>query len=368
MPITLAAPLTPTIGTSTALGLGSDNKLVSSATATLGTSLRYRLEFQNNGSYPYDSLTVVDNIPAQLQVTSIRAGQQSAGSQPFGGSIPLTIEYQTNLNATWRSLTGSPFATNIVTDVAVSTLGLGGGEAITALRYTYTNVPVGFVLTGSTTASGYLATLLSTDRNGNPVTVGQQVVNAATYTAARSGFASLVRNRSATVTVIEGATLPRPSVSKLVISASVQAIRFDFGDITLAPQQSFTFTFSLQAPIGAPTAGEIAWNSYGYRGEVVGSGTRLLPSEPVKVGIAVQAPEPPEYGNRAWLDTDEHGVQDDGEPGFNGVRVELYRDNGDGVSDPGSEHLCRLPTHGRRRQRPGRQRGHQSQRHHCHLG
>ncbi len=43
---------------------------------------------------------------------------------------------------------------------------------------------------------------------------------------------------------------------------------------------------------------------------------------------------PAVYGNYVWLDTNQNGLQDDGQTGVSGVRVDLYKDNGDGLSDP----------------------------------
>lgn len=40
-------------------------------------------------------------------------------------------------------------------------------------------------------------------------------------------------------------------------------------------------------------------------------------------------------GDRVWYDTNADATQDNGEPGINGVTVILYRDNGNGIFDPG---------------------------------
>ena len=40
------------------------------------------------------------------------------------------------------------------------------------------------------------------------------------------------------------------------------------------------------------------------------------------------------YGSRVWNDADNDGEQDAGETGLNGVRVELYQDDGDGILNP----------------------------------
>ncbi|RME50549.1 MAG: hypothetical protein D6790_21065, partial [Caldilineae bacterium] len=118
---------------------------------------------------------------------------------------------------------------------------------------------------------------------------------------------------------------------------TVQSLKFDFGSKVLDPLDEFTLNWPMRAPLGAPTNGEIAWNSFGYVSTRNDGGGALLPSEPFKVGIAIQPINPAAYGDFVWLDTDRDGIQDPGETGINGIRVELYRDNGDGIADPSSD-------------------------------
>ncbi|MBO0952760.1 SdrD B-like domain-containing protein [Fibrella forsythiae] len=113
----------------------------------------------------------------------------------------------------------------------------------------------------------------------------------------------------------------------------VQSLGFDFGTIVLQPGDSLLLTWPMRAPTNAPTAGEIAWNSFGYVGTRTDNNQPLLPAEPIKVGIKVQPLTPAIYGDFVWLDTDKDGIQDPGELGISGVKVELYKDNGDGVAN-----------------------------------
>ena len=118
----------------------------------------------------------------------------------------------------------------------------------------------------------------------------------------------------------------------------VAALRFDFGELVLQALDSQEFVLKMQAPLTAPSNGEIAWSSFGYYATRTDNDETLLPSEPVKVGVSIQAPEPAEIGNRVWLDSDGDGTQNEGpNAGLNGVRVELYEDNGDGVADPAND-------------------------------
>ncbi|MFM8332581.1 MAG: SdrD B-like domain-containing protein, partial [Candidatus Methylumidiphilus sp.] len=125
-----------------------------------------------------------------------------------------------------------------------------------------------------------------------------------------------------------GCAAPNWSITPPDDITRVQALKFDFGNIVLNPLDKLELTWPMRAPIGAPTHGEIAWNSFGYAAIRADNSAALLPSEPIKVGIAVQAPQPPAYGNHVWLDSNGNGLQDATEPGINGVRVDLHRDDG----------------------------------------
>ncbi|MEZ0607260.1 SdrD B-like domain-containing protein [Fibrella sp. WM1] len=128
-------------------------------------------------------------------------------------------------------------------------------------------------------------------------------------------------------TTANWSTAPPADITK------VQSLKFDFGSIVLQPGDSLLLTWPMRAPTTAPTAGETAWNSFGYVGVRTDNNQPLLPAEPIKVGIKVQPLTPAVYGDFVWLDTNKDGIQDLGELGISGVKVELYKDNGDGVAD-----------------------------------
>src|SRR5436190_74547 len=103
------------------------------------------------------------------------------------------------------------------------------------------------------------------------------------------------------------------------------------------PGDELILTWPMRAPWGAPTSGEVSWNSFGFSAIRSDNNNALLASEPVKTGISIQRPAPPYYGDFVWLDTNKDGVQDVGESGINGVRVELFRDNGDNIANPATD-------------------------------
>ncbi|MBK8054866.1 MAG: hypothetical protein IPK35_16750 [Saprospiraceae bacterium] len=131
-----------------------------------------------------------------------------------------------------------------------------------------------------------------------------------------------------------GCTPANWTLAPLPDITSVQSLKFDFGNIIINPLDSFILNWPMRAPVDAPSNGEIAWNSFGFRATRTDNNQSLLPAEPIKVGIQVTPAIPGIYGDYVWIDTNKNGIQDEIGTGVSGVVVELYRDNGDGISNP----------------------------------
>ena len=118
----------------------------------------------------------------------------------------------------------------------------------------------------------------------------------------------------------------------------VRSLKFDFGSTVLQPLDTIQLSWAMRVPvnvlatIGTPPD-SIAWNSFGFIGRRIDNGQYILPSEPVKVGIDAQNIVPNIYGDFVWNDVNQNGIQDGSESGIDGVRVEIYKDNGDGTID-----------------------------------
>ncbi len=143
-----------------------------------------------------------------------------------------------------------------------------------------------------------------------------------------------------------GCELPNWSATLPSDITTVQSVRFDFGTIVLQGNEQYDFAWPMRAPFSAPTNGEIAWNSLGFTGTRTDNNNTLLAAEPLKVGIKVLAEVPAAYGNYVWLDTNQNGIQDETNTGINGVRIELYRDNGDGLNNPANDTLVNFTVTG----------------------
>lgn len=109
---------------------------------------------------------------------------------------------------------------------------------------------------------------------------------------------------------------------------SVQAIKMVYDDdYVIDPLTTTTLEWAMRAPVGAPTGGEIAWNSFAYQVKNA-SAQSLLPAESNKVGMKILSSQKASIGDFVWLDSNENGLLDAGESGLNGVTVELYDENG----------------------------------------
>ena len=115
---------------------------------------------------------------------------------------------------------------------------------------------------------------------------------------------------------------------------TIQSIKLDFGTKVLNPGDQVELTWDMRAPVTGVTTGDIAWNSFGFKSTRADNNDPFLASEPFKVGIKLKDNVPANYGDFVWLDANKNGIQDSGEVGVDGVRVELHKDNGDGINDP----------------------------------
>lgn len=211
LPITLTGSVThiltgPTPGTE--FGKSADV-----TEALIGQLVRYGFLVRNTGSVPLDDYVITDVIPAAHNVTAIHTGQQASVA------LPMAIRYQTNLNAVYQAVPGSPFTSPQT--IAVSALGLLPGEYITVLQWDYGDtqpLPVGFMGPFAINQrAGFTAAVLAVDRSGNPVNFGQVIINVGNLVFTHGG-STFTRSDDHRVTVIIPAA--RPIITKSVLSTT----------------------------------------------------------------------------------------------------------------------------------------------------
>lgn len=143
---------------------------------------------------------------------------------------------------------------------------------------------------------------------------------------------------------VPGATDPLWSTTPPATITEARSLYFHFDGVTIQPGENFELRWPMRAPVGTPTDGRIAWNSFGYLGTRVDTGSTLLASEPNKVGIKVLPDNNASYGDFVWLDMDKDGVQDSNELGLNGIRVDFYEDGDSDAVSGGFPDGVRNPT------------------------
>ncbi|WP_461205086.1 SdrD B-like domain-containing protein [Clostridium sp. DL1XJH146] len=114
---------------------------------------------------------------------------------------------------------------------------------------------------------------------------------------------------------------------------SVTAIKINFGSYVLGDGEEIAVEWPMRAPVDTPKE-FVMWNSFAYGSTYtdVNGQEPFLSSEPEKVGFAVSEDPLGTYylGDFVWEDMNKNGIQEDGEPGINGILVNLYdADTGD---------------------------------------
>ena len=138
---------------------------------------------------------------------------------------------------------------------------------------------------------------------------------------------------------VGGPNNPNWSTSLPSPITDVKAIKFEYAHNyptnVLVAGDSLVITWPMRVPSGV-SVGTYAYNSFAYKATRVDTNEDLLPSEPNKVAILIQPPQPNCIGNYVWNDIWRDGIQNEtAADGINGVRVELYMssDNIAGNSD-----------------------------------
>uniref|UniRef100_UPI0033657A0F SdrD B-like domain-containing protein n=1 Tax=Candidatus Albibeggiatoa sp. nov. BB20 TaxID=3162723 RepID=UPI0033657A0F len=159
--------------------------------ALIGQTIYYGFYLKNAGSFGIQDLSVVDPIPAQIEVTRIHVGKGNKAD------IPVNVAYQTNVQTEWVDLSGNPYVTPPRHYITVDSLGLADGEYITYLRWSMDTIPIGYKAIGNYKSdwSGFQAKVLPTARNGQEITVGNQFWNRAQLSYHYEGQENIV-NRS----------------------------------------------------------------------------------------------------------------------------------------------------------------------------
>ncbi len=156
-PVGATSPVTLTASVSKTLTAAGDTTVFTktaskSAPVINSDTISYTMNPKNTGSTPLSNFQIVDVIPAGLVVSSIQIDPTSSIAGLTAGTV--TLEYSTTATApyTWTTVTGTPG-----TAFVRKTSGFTG--TITAIRWTFSSVPVGWSgnSVGSSAGSGFSA-------------------------------------------------------------------------------------------------------------------------------------------------------------------------------------------------------------------
>ena len=108
--------------------------------------------------------------------------------------------------------------------------------------------------------------------------------------------------------------------------STVKAIKIDFGNHEFLPGSSADTYLTMKVPDAALSNRDTAKNTINYRVDEVltgGGSSSMLPASSGVSSVIFRVPGST-IGGLVWADVNGNGLRDSGEPGMNGVQVELY--------------------------------------------
>jgi uncharacterized repeat protein (TIGR01451 family) len=158
---------------------------------TLNQTFTYDLSLSNSGTVPLDNLVVIDDVPLQLQITSVTTGSYS-GLSDFAAGVGVRVSYEKNTALGVFTLWGSSpsFATN--TTLTAPPPGLGAGEYITRIRWEYGQAAVGM---GTGQRPQVTGRIINPDNAGAPVPFGTKIDNCADLMAVYTAGSTTVSRK-----------------------------------------------------------------------------------------------------------------------------------------------------------------------------
>jgi uncharacterized repeat protein (TIGR01451 family) len=159
---------------------------------TLNQTFTYELVPANNGNVPLDSLVLIDTLPVELQVLSVRTGSYN-GLADFAVGEGVRVSYEKNTALGVFTLWGSSPGVGTNTTLTAPPPGLGAGEYLTRIRWEYGQAQPGMAATNTGNRPRVTGQVINPDNGGGPVAFGDTITNcvdaAAVYTAGPTNVA-----------------------------------------------------------------------------------------------------------------------------------------------------------------------------------
>ena len=216
--VTKNASATVTIAPATPNGYSE--KWASDSISSLRAGFNWGLKVVNGGNVELFNYVLTDEFPKEFIPRYFYYGTDLYGTE----SASVTIEYKTTTNSTWTTVAGSPFVTVPGQDpyVDVNSLGLASGVTVTAVKYAYATLPVGYNTQWTSRVHGFMGDQTTgLDRDGNAITPlpRDPVSNTANYSYVFNGNTT-ANNVSASTKIMVASA--KPDLVKYVSKSDLQ--------------------------------------------------------------------------------------------------------------------------------------------------
>lgn len=153
---------------------------------TLNQTFSYDLILNNDGNVPLDNLVLIDTVPVELQLASVRTGAYN-NLADFAAGEGVRVSYEKNTAPGVFTLWGSSPNVGTNTTLTSPPPGLGAGEFVTRVRWEYGQAQVGMAATSAAQRPRITGQIVNPDNAGGPVAFGDTISNcvsgSAVYTA-----------------------------------------------------------------------------------------------------------------------------------------------------------------------------------------
>ena len=112
-------------------------------TIPIGSNFSYLMILEMEGDFAMDSIVMIDTVPENMAFYQTESGGWSNLDEE------VEVYYQTNLNSTFQTWAGSPYAPTSDTQLYTSSLGLAADEMVTIIKWVFRNPKRGFVHNGN---------------------------------------------------------------------------------------------------------------------------------------------------------------------------------------------------------------------------
>ncbi|NJL27132.1 MAG: hypothetical protein HC897_04215, partial [Thermoanaerobaculia bacterium] len=149
---------------------------------TLNQTYSYDLVPTNNGNVPLDNYTLIDTLPVELAVSSVTTGAY-VNLSDFAPGVGVEVAYEKNTALGVFTLWGSSPAVGTNTTLTAPPPGLGAGEYLTRVRWSFGQAQPGMAATNANNRPLITGQVVNPDNAGGPVAIGDTIMNCVDLTS-----------------------------------------------------------------------------------------------------------------------------------------------------------------------------------------